>query len=292
MRIALLIADLEGIANVDRLDALAFGGEGHPEACARMTVEVNAAIEGLVSQGFEHVRVSDSHRSGSGAPNLSPGQLHDAAQLHFVDPDAYGGPLLAGVEAVACVGMHAAAGTRGFAAHTVQVHTAWLLGGQLLSETQLAFFLAADLGLRAVFAAGDDVLGRAVGSLSPYVTTKRSAAIDSAASNDCVPQLIRAAAATSPCTLQQAPAGPLTLRFKTRAQAAAAADAGAQRTSDFECTFTGSRFTDRYLAALRAIGATEHLLGEGLTAMPGTAEFAAFAAGLLLEPFPDLQPAR
>src|SRR5882757_7446666 len=103
MRTALLIADLEGICGVDTLDALAYGGDGHAEACALMTAEVNAAIDGLLAQGFDLVRVSDSHRSGSGAPNLSPGQLHDAAELRFTEHDYYGGHLLEGVEAVACL---------------------------------------------------------------------------------------------------------------------------------------------------------------------------------------------
>jgi D-amino peptidase len=280
VRTALLIVDLEGIAGVDTLDALASGGHGYSEACARMRQEVNAAIEGLVSQGFDQVRVSDSHRSGSGVPNLSPALLHPAGELHFVDPDSYGGPLLDDVEAVACVGMHAAAGTNGFAAHTVGIHCAWVLDGRPISETELAWWLAADRGVKAVFASGDDVLGAAVRGLAPYVTTKLSQAIDTALSNIGVLDVLRNTAATAPCSVKKAPPGPITLRFKSEAQAAAAATV-AFRTSAFECEVNGKSFTDRYLAALRAVVATEGVLGRELGGS------AANAFKLLLQPFPS-----
>ncbi len=279
MRTALLIADLEGIAGVDTLDALVFGGPGHPEACARMTREVNAAVEGLLAQGFEQVRVSDSHRSGRGTPNLNPAQLHEAVELRYVDPDMYGGPLLEGVEAVACLGMHAAAGTDGFAAHTVQIHCAWLIGGRPVSETELAYWLAAERGVKAVFAAGDDVLQRAVAPLAPYVQTKQSTAVDSALSNTGVISSIRAAAAVAPCALRKAPPGSIVLRFKTEREAAAA---GAVSLSAFECEVRGKTFTDRYLAALQAVVASEPVL---VAELGGSL---ANAMQLLAQPFPGV----
>ena len=277
MRTALLIADLEGVAGVDTLEALAFAGDGHPEACARMTAEVNAAVAGLVSQGFARVKVSDSHRSGSRVPNLLPAQLHPAADLHFVDPDSYGGALLEHVEAVACLGMHAAGGTYGFAAHTVAPHCAWLLEGRPVSETELAFWLAADRAVKGVFAAGDDVLGNSVGGLAPFVVTKQSTAINSTVSNSGVLASIRAAALRHPCALNKAPSGPITLRFKAERYAAAA---GAVRTSAFECEVAGASFTDRYLAALAAVVATEQVLAEEIGPAPVS------ATRVLLQPFP------
>lgn len=264
MRTALLIADLEGVAGVDRLEALAFGSEHYPDACARMTKEVNAAIEGLVAQGFGHVRVSDSHRSGSGAPNLAPGQLPDAAELRFVDPDAYGGALLDGVDAIACVGMHAAGGTQGFAAHTVDLNTAWLVGGAPVSETELAFWLAAERGVPAVFASGDDVLGAALGARVPFVKTKTAAGVDRARSVRDALAPIRAAAGLAPAAFGKPPPGPIVLRLKSGAS----------------LRFDGGSFADRYAAALAAIPEVE------VTEVPGTREFAKRAAKLLRAPWP------
>ena len=286
MRTALLIADLEGVCGVDSLEALAFGGEGHPEACALMTSEVNAAIEGLLAQGFEQVRVSDSHRSGSGVPNLSPGQLHDAAELRFTDHDYYGGRLLDGIEAVACVGMHAAGGTKGFAAHTVAIHTAWLLDGRPISETELAYWLAADLGIPAIFSAGDDVLGAAASGLAAYLITKKSTAIDVSKSKRGVLPKIRDAAAQTARALKKAPQGVLSVRFKNQRQADAAQTTGATRSSPWECAVSGSSFTERYFAALEAVVASEPVVAEEVDGFPGTRRFAACGARLLMQPFP------
>lgn len=261
MKTALLIADLEGIAGVDHLEALAFGGDRYPDACAKMTLEVNAAIEGLHAAGYGHVRVSDSHRSGSGAPNLAPHQLPDGAELRCVDPDPYGGPLLDGVDAVCCVGMHAAGGTNGFAAHTVQLHTQWLVGGKPASETELVYWLAAERGVPAIFTSGDDVLQQAVGTIAGFVRTKVATGLEGARSVAGVPALLRAAAASAPVKLAPAPSGPLVLRLKNGAR----------------LSFDGPTFAGRYLAALKAIPDVE------VEEVPGTRAFAKRAAKLLVE---------
>ncbi len=287
MRTALLIADLEGIRGVDQLEALAFGGTEHPEACALMTAEVNAAILGLRAQGFDQVRVSDSHRSGSGAPNLSPGQLDDAAELRFTEHDYYAGRLLDGVEAVACLGMHAAGGTAGFAAHTVDIHTAWLLDGRPISETEIAYWLAADRGIPAIFSAGDDVLGAAVAGLAPYVLTKNSTAIDATKSKRSVLTQLKDAAARAPVKVSPAPEGVISVRFKNERQADAAEKTGAARKTPWEVAVSGPAFTDRYFAALEAVVASEPVLAEEVDGFPGTARFAACGARLLLQPFPS-----
>jgi len=240
---ALLIADLEGIAAVTTLESLVFGGAGHLEACAAMTREVNAAIEGLVAQGFTHVRVSDTHRSGSGAPNLEA--LHPAAQPFFVDPDCYGGALLDGVSAIACVGMHAAGGTSGFAAHTVEAHCAWLLNGRPISEAELALWLAADRGIPGIFVAGDDVLAASLAGTLRTVVTKQSTGLDSAIPNADVEAAIRAAAQAGPVPIAVAPSGPLSLRFKT---------------TPVDREVAGGSFTDRYQRALAAVLETESTL--------------------------------
>lgn len=263
MKTALLIADLEGVAGVDRLEALAFGGEHHAEACARMTDEVNAVIAGLVGQGFTHVRVSDSHRSGSGAPNLAPGQLPDVAELRYVDPDMYGGSLLEGVDAICCVGMHAAGGTTGFAAHTVELHAEWRLGGKRVSETEIAIWLAAERGVPAIFASGDDVLGASVAGLVPFVKTKTAKGVGEARSASGVRAALKKAAGVRPGAVGKAPDGPLQLRFR----------------DGTKVTFEGGSFADRYRQALGALAGVE----VEVTEVPGTRGFAKWAAKQIRE---------
>ncbi len=263
MKTALLIADLEGVAGVDRLEALAFGGAHHAEACARMTDEVNAAIAGLAGQGFTHVRVSDSHRSGSGAPNLAPGQLPDVAELRYVDPDMYGGALLDGVDAICCVGMHAAGGTPGFAAHTVELHAEWRVDGRRVSETELAIWLAAERGVPAIFASGDDVLGAAVAGLVPFVQTKIARGVGDARSASGVLAALTKAAGGKPAPIAKVSGGPLRLRFRDGAQA----------------TFDGGTFAHRYHQALRALAAVEVEVPQ----VPGTRGFAKWAAQQIRE---------
>jgi len=284
---ALLIADLEGVAGVEALGALIAGDAAHAAACEAMTAEVCAAVEGLRAAGYDAVRVSDSHRSGSGRLNVDPFRV--AAELRFED-DLYGGALLDDVAVVAAVGMHAAGGTRGFGAHTVDLHTAWQWGEALLSESEVAFGLAAERGVPALYSAGDDVLRRSLRGLR-YVETKRSRGPSTcrSATAAAVHAALREAALATPALRPLPARRRLALHFKREAHADAAAGAGARRDSPFTVSLPAARFTDSYHRALEVIAATAPLVREELT---GAADLVAAATGLLTAAFPSLQRPR
>src|SRR5512132_935679 len=131
-RLALLVVDLEGVAGVDCIPALVAATPEYARARELVTAEVNACVEGLVRRGFEGVLVSDSHRPGSGEPNLLASRLHPRAELDWRE-DAYDAALFERASAVACLGMHASAPQAAFAAHTVDVLDDWRVGGASVS---------------------------------------------------------------------------------------------------------------------------------------------------------------
>jgi D-amino peptidase len=288
MKTALLIADLEGIGGVDDASMLVFGSPGHPEACARMTREVHAAITGLREAGYTRIKLSDAHRSGSGMPNVSSAELPDGVDVFYTD-DMYGGPLLDGIDAVACVGMHAAGGTQGFGAHTVEIHTAWYAGERALSETDIAMALAAERGIPTLYSAGDDVLGQSLDGRLHFVCTKQSRGPASTTSLELarIEEELRRAGHVSPQRPEPPPPPRLLLRFKTSDFADAAADAGARRISASTVEIQGATFTTAYQEALRVAAVSSALLGEHLEGVPGTSAFTASVVRLLTTPFPS-----
>jgi D-amino peptidase len=288
MKTALLIADLEGIGGVDDPSMLVFGSPGHPEACARMTREVRAAISGLLEAGYTCIKLSDAHRSGSGEPNVSPAELPDGVEIFYTD-DMYGGPLLDGVDAVACVGMHAAGGTEGFGAHTVEIHTAWYAGERALSETDIAMALAAERGIPTLYSAGDDVLGQSLDGRLHFVCTKKSRGPASTASLELarIEEALRLAGHMAPRRPEPPPPPRILLRFKGSDFADAATEAGARRISASTVEIEGATFGAAYEEALRVAAASSALLGAHLEGVPGTSDFTESVVKFLTRPFPS-----
>lgn len=283
MRRVLLIADLEGVTGVDTLSSLVFCGPGYPEAARRMTEEVATVARALLAAGVEEVRISDAHRAGAGEPNLDASRLPSGCTVHLVD-DLYGGALLDGVEAVCAVGMHASGAAEGFGAHTVALHTAWALGGQPLTETHLAMFLAAERGLPFWFSSGDQVLEAELPGV-PFVRTKVARSRGDATSRPVeeVAAALRAVVATPLPPLRPVPEAPLVLRFQRRAEAEASGGRLVSPT-EVELAPRGS-FTAQYLDALRLVEASEAAFAQRLRGRFGTPRFAEAAAALILEPW-------
>jgi D-amino peptidase len=228
-RIALLITDLEGVAGVDDAVDLIAGHPGFARAQGLLRGEIAAAVEGLLAAGFAQVRVSDSHRPGIGA-TLRPEDLPAGAVLAPAG-DPYGAARFKGVAAVACLGMHAPAGTLGFAAHTLDVHCALEVRRSPLGELDLIAWLASERGIPLVFASGDDVLEGLAPRRLCFVRTKR--AVSSAAALSVPPEqareALRQAAQAEPIWLRPPAPAPLQLCFKSRWQADRAQRAGAMR---------------------------------------------------------------
>ncbi|KFA91211.1 DUF6895 family protein [Archangium violaceum] len=295
VRRALLVVDLEGVAGVDSPGALISGMPEYVRARALLTAEVNAAVEGLLAAGFQRVRVSDSHLCGSGESNLLPEALHPAAEPCFLPEDAYAAHLFDEVEAVACLGMHAAAGPVGFAAHTVDVLGAWTCAGRTLSEADLVLALAAEAGVPAVFVSGDDVLQAQLGGRVAYVRTKMALSVTRAFSREpeaVLPELTRAASLPAR-PVEPLPDAPLVLTFKSGHQAALAAQAGARRLDRYRVEVEAPGFRERYTRALQAASAAGAVLADAVAEGPGGPGFLRDATALFqLRGPPTHPPAR
>ncbi len=280
--LVLLVVDLEGVVGVDSVAALVAGTPEYAQACAQLTREINASVEGLLGAGFSRVRVSDSHVSGSGAPNVLSHSLHPAAELRC-EEDWYCASVFEGVQAVACLGMHAPGGMGGFAAHTVDPLGAWVFAGRLLSETDLVLALAAEAGVPALFVSGDDTLQAHLGGRVPFVRTKVSLSPTQAASRPAEEVLaaLAHAASLAPTPLQPLPEAPLRLVFKSARQAALAAETGARRVERYQVEVPGASFRERYQQAVHAASAAASALESTLRGPVGSPGFIEDVSALL-----------
>jgi D-amino peptidase len=287
----LLIADLEGVAGVDAVEDVLFGAAGYPRARELLTAELNHAIEGLLAAGFQAVRVSDSHLCGSGETNVLRAALHPAAEL-CVEDDWYSPRMFEDVHAVACVGMHAAAGAPGFAAHTVNALGAWELAGRPLSEADLVLALAAEAGVPVVFISGDNVLEASLAGRVGFVRAKQALSLALARSR--APEEVQAdlarAARLPPRTVEPLPDAPLVLTFKSRHQADLAEATGARRLEAYRVALEGGSFRERYTRGVRAADAANSCLGAALRGGPGSREFVEDASAFLQVPHPPPHP--
>lgn len=269
-RRALLVVDLEGVAGADSIGAILAGTGEYERSRALLTAEVNAAVEGFVAAGFEQVRVSDSHLSGSGEANVVKASLHPAAQLSFLD-DWYAEWLFEGVSAVACLGMHAPAGGDGFVAHTVDLSSRWSVRGELVSESSLVLGLAAELGVPVSFVSGDDVLEKHLGPKVPFVRTKTWRTATSAESLPVpgVLAALTAAARRPPVAAPKLPKSALTLSFRTRAQVTAAVEHGAREVGPLEVELSGQTLREKWARAFKVSHATSALVNASVSSEPG-----------------------
>lgn len=279
---ALLIADLEGIAGVDRIESIVAGSPAYAAAQRALAQEVDTVVRALLARGFDSVVVSDSHRAGTDRPNLPHQLLHPAAELVYRG-DPYGADLFDGADLIACLGMHAAAGTRGFVAHTVDVHCGWHDGRRWLSESDLVMELAAEAGKPLLFITGDDVLAESIGTRVPYLVSKRAVDPTRARSRD--PAEVRRALAAlvtgdgvrSDVRL----AGPLLLTFKSVASAALAEAAGGARVDARSVEVGGTSVRGTYDRAVEIVEAAAAPMVDAVRGRPGDAVFVDDVTALL-----------
>jgi D-amino peptidase len=166
--------DMEGIAGVSHPKPTERGDAGYPAACALMTGEANAAIEGALAAGATQILVNDSH---GGMYNLSPTGLRPEARLlqgqkawsmvAGARPGSDGEPAF---DVALFVGYHARAGhPTGTIAHTfsdVPVETR--LNGRPTGEYGLNALLLGAWGIPVGMVAGDDALADEVATWLPW----------------------------------------------------------------------------------------------------------------------------
>jgi D-amino peptidase len=119
-----------------------------------MSRDVDAVVKGLFGAGVARVTVKDFHRTGY---NLIPEMIDRRARIvcgYYQGPvPGLGDPTDA--DALMMIGMHAAAGTHGFLAHTLTSRLASLtVAGRPLAEVELFAASLAPHGIPAVFFSG------------------------------------------------------------------------------------------------------------------------------------------
>ena len=130
----------------------------YERARARMTAEVNAAIEGALAGGADEVIVNDSH---DGMRNLLPDDLHPACRWISGNDKPLGmvqGVDLDGIGAVFYTGYHAKAGTP--AAPLAHTWTGFLndvrVAGRSVGEYGINALVAGHFGVPVALVTGDD----------------------------------------------------------------------------------------------------------------------------------------
>jgi len=163
----LISADMEGTCGVVswvQVTPPEYGGSEptaageYERARARMSREVNAAIEGALAGGAEEVIVNDSH---DGMRNLLPDELHPSCRFVSGSDKPLGmvqGVDLAGVGAVFYTGYHAKAGTP--AAPLAHTWTGWVqdvrFDGRSTGEFGINAAVAGHFGVPVTLVTGDD----------------------------------------------------------------------------------------------------------------------------------------
>jgi len=166
-----LMTDLEGVCGVMNFEDWCTPASRYYERARELlTREVNAAIEGFLEGGAEEVVVADGHGHGA----VDGTMLHPSAQLMRGWPRKW--PFLLDerkYDEIAWVGQHAKAGTVcGHLCHTgsFSLRDESINGVSVGEMGQLAM-CASELGVRAIFAAGDEALAKEAQALLPGIET-------------------------------------------------------------------------------------------------------------------------
>ncbi|SDE13632.1 M55 family metallopeptidase [Glycomyces harbinensis] len=154
----LISADMEGATGVTCPADVLPGGPGWERMRPLFTGDVNAVIEGVLSDGAHEVLVNEAHWS---MRNLLLERLHDAATMitgRHKELSMMEGVQEGDVDGVVFLGYHAGAGAEGVLAHTYLANTltsVWL-NGVRASEGRLNAALAAEYGVPVILVTGDD----------------------------------------------------------------------------------------------------------------------------------------
>lgn len=182
----LLIYDMEGISAVNQPSMVLKGFQGYDTGRSALASDVQAVVRGLKRGGAGTIWIVDGHGSGNTVePDLSPASIdvssHFAYRPHPFDP--YFAAIDPSADVVVCVGMHAAANTRGFLAHTLTPGVTVRVNGKEATETHLVSISAARFGIPVILVSGDQVLEQQLRSDFPelvYIRVKEAKSLASA----------------------------------------------------------------------------------------------------------------
>ncbi|HOP06400.1 MAG TPA: M55 family metallopeptidase [candidate division Zixibacteria bacterium] len=181
----LLIYDMEGVAGQNILTSIDFPRPEYFDARELLTTDVNAVIDGLVTGGADSIFVVDGHGSFNPEPDILLDKMDSRAQMLFkkekfhpyvdlLDENSY--------DAVVAVAMHSRTGGGGFAEHTVNLGTNWILNGMPVNESEIVAYSWGRKGIPLIFVSGDDKLAEQLNWMDwlEYVTVKEAHGIDDA----------------------------------------------------------------------------------------------------------------
>ncbi len=162
-----IVADMEGATGVTHRDQLLdTGGERYRAGCRMLTSDINAVIEGAVSEGVKEVTISEGHAN---MRNVLVEDLHPAARvirgpaLWTQKPLCQISGLSADMDLGFFVGFHSRAGTKGgLLSHTwagAVVHKL-SINGQEAGETLINAALLGEVGVPVALVCGADELAR------------------------------------------------------------------------------------------------------------------------------------
>lgn len=200
----LLYYDMEGLAGQKILTSIDFPRPEYFEAREMLTNDVNAVIDGLCEGGADSIYVVDAHGSFNPEPDIILEKMDPRAQMLFkkekfhpyvdlLDENNY--------DAIVAVGMHSKTGGGGFAEHTINLGTDWVLNGMSVNESEILAYSWGRIGIPLIFVSGDDKLADQLSWMKwiEYVTVKEAAGIGDAVLYpvDQVHENLRAAAQRS-----------------------------------------------------------------------------------------------
>lgn len=154
----LISADMEGATGVTCADDVRPGAPAW-QMCRQFLVgDVNAAIRGFFDAGASEVIVNEAHAA---MRNLVLEQVDPRVDVIVGSDKPFGmmEGIDRGIDAVALVGYHAAAGEPGILSHTYLAGglVSVRLNGDLGSEGRMSALLAAEEGVPVILVTGDDV---------------------------------------------------------------------------------------------------------------------------------------
>ena len=156
-----MMTDLEGSAGVDDWDprhredaTTAKGVYDRAEMQRLLTMEVNAAAEGLFAAGVEEIIINDAH--GAGRTILSEELISGVKLVQGVNRPCWLPGLSPRFDALIQLGMHAMTNTpNGCLAHSMSRRMVYRVNGAEVGEMEMAAYLCGHLGIPWVFTSGD-----------------------------------------------------------------------------------------------------------------------------------------
>ncbi|MFQ6079086.1 MAG: M55 family metallopeptidase [Thermodesulfobacteriota bacterium] len=165
-----IMTDLEGVAGILDFENWCTPDSRYYEMAKEfLTLEVNAAVDGFMAGGATEIVVADGHGHGA----INPKLLDPRVELMRGWPAGW--PLLldGSYDAVAWVGQHAKAGSEyAHLAHTQGFNYVDLsINGISIGEFGQFAMCASELGVRAIFASGDEAFTKEAQALVPGIET-------------------------------------------------------------------------------------------------------------------------